>query len=99
MILILFPPGALKHSKEQTGREARHRGEYVGRKGVMPDAIPPPFGVTPGMMAPEGSAQRRHTVLDSPVTQVDSMSLFEVWRTHTSVLVYTHKFTQTLRVL
>ncbi|XP_071794949.1 uncharacterized protein KIAA0825-like [Asterias amurensis] len=60
---------ALKHSKEQTGREARHRGEYVGRKGVMPDAIPPPFGVTPGMMAPEGSAQRRHTVLDSPVTQ------------------------------
>ncbi|XP_022099674.1 uncharacterized protein KIAA0825 homolog [Acanthaster planci] len=61
---------ALKHTRDPASREAGHRGEYTGRRGVLPDAIPPPFGVMPGMMTPETTAQRKHTVLDNPITQI-----------------------------
>ncbi|XP_038077864.1 uncharacterized protein KIAA0825 homolog [Patiria miniata] len=61
---------ALKHTRDPSSRDTSHRGEYTGRRGVLPDAIPPPFGVTPGMMTPETTAQRRHHILDSPASQI-----------------------------
>ena len=78
VFLYVHWSGVLKHNRDSGPmRDPRMPSEHTGR-GVLPEAIPPPFGVMPGMVASDYGGRRSSPVLDSPSHQVSISLLYSL---------------------
>lgn len=67
--------GVLKHRKDSNNSDVTGPSDYQ-RRGVLPDAIPPPFGATPGMLS-DGDPKKLTSdiVLETPASQVSTITI------------------------
>ncbi|KAJ8028852.1 hypothetical protein HOLleu_28094 [Holothuria leucospilota] len=68
--------GVLKHRKDSNNSDVTGPSDYQ-RRGVLPDAIPPPFGATPGMLS-DGDPKKLTSdiVLETPASQKNKWNWF-----------------------
>ncbi|XP_041465587.1 uncharacterized protein KIAA0825-like [Lytechinus variegatus] len=79
--------GVLKHNRDGGPmRDPRMPSEHTGR-GVLPEAIPPPFGVMPGMVGSDYGGRRSSPVLESPSHQRSKWNWSSVVENMTSLVI------------
>ncbi|XP_072166974.1 uncharacterized protein KIAA0825-like [Diadema setosum] len=79
--------GVLKHNRDGgSAREIRMPSDYTGR-GVLPEAIPPPFGVMPGMVGSDYSKHKSSLTLDTPTQQKNCWDWSSLLENFTSLVI------------